>query len=113
MTSILFLTEVIYCNIFRRNYLRNEKIFLIFFFFWHVRNLDSILKIFKKNMTFIGDVFLNLRTPKKVWLKIPVLEDPLKSNMVKGPKHCWNLNDSTFTMFIDHCQGNSVGKSLS
>ena len=84
-----------------------------FFFFWHVRNLDSILKIFKKNMTFIGDVFLNLGTPKKEWLKIPVLEDPSKSNMVKGPKHCWNLNDSTFTMFIDHCQGNSVGKSLS
>ena len=59
-----------------------------FFFFWHVRNLDSILKIFKKNMTFIGDVFLNLGTPKKEWLKIPVLEDPSKSNMVKGPKHC-------------------------
>ena len=33
-------------------------------------------------------VFLIERTPKKEWLKIPVLEDPSKSNMVKGPKHC-------------------------
>ena len=28
-------------------------------------------------------------------------EDPSTSNMVNGPKHCWKLNDSTFTIFID------------
>ena len=28
-------------------------------------------------------------------------------------KHCWNLNESTFTKFIDHCEGNWVEKSLS
>ena len=33
-------------------------------FFLHFRNLDSILNIFKKKMTLIADVFLNLRTPK-------------------------------------------------
>ena len=33
MTSILFLPETIYCNIFRRIYLRNEKYFLDLFFF--------------------------------------------------------------------------------
>ena len=32
----------------------------------HFQNLDSILNIFKKEMTLIADVFLNLRTPKKV-----------------------------------------------
>ena len=45
-------------------------------------------------------------------LKNPVSEDPPKCNMVKGPKHCCNLDDDTFTIFIDHCEINSVGKSL-
>ena len=53
---------------------------------------------------------------RKTWLdkclKSPFSADPSTSNMVNGPKHCWNLNKSTFTIFIDHCKGNSVGKSL-
>ena len=62
MTSILFLIQTIYRNIFRCDYLRTKKLFLnIFLRFW---NLDEILNIFKKNMTLIADVFLNLRTPK-------------------------------------------------
>ena len=64
MTSILFLTEAIYCNIFRCNYVGNEKMFLIFF--WYFLNLDLIEEIFKKRMTLIADVFLNLRTPNYV-----------------------------------------------
>ena len=40
----------------------------------------------------------------KTWLdkclKSPVSEDPSTSNMVNGPKQCWNLNDTTFTIFI-------------
>ena len=48
--------------------------------------------------------------PRKTWLgkclKSPVLEEPLTSNVINGPKHCFNLNDSTFTKFIDHCEGN-------
>ena len=47
------------------------------------------------------------------YLKSPVSEDYSKSNMVNQPKHSWNLHDSTFIIFIDHCEGNSVGKSLS
>ena len=35
-------------------------------------------------------------------LKSPVSEDHLKSNMVNGLKHCWNLTNSTFTIFTDH-----------
>ena len=64
MGSIVFLTEAIYCNIYRYKYLRNEKLFLNFFL--HFLNLDSILNIFKKNMTVLSDVFLNLQTPKYV-----------------------------------------------
>ena len=64
MTSILFLIETIYSNIFRCIYLRKEKCFLDFF--WHFGNLVSILNIFKKKMTLIADLFLNSRTPKVV-----------------------------------------------
>ena len=89
MTSIVFLTEVIYCNTFRCFYLRNEKYFRNFFL--HFLNLDSILNIFKKKETLLGDVFLNLWTPK-TWLdkclKTPVSEDPSASNMVNGTRHC-------------------------
>ena len=41
---------------------------------------------------------------RKTWLDIcvksSVLDDVLTSNIVNGPKRCWNLNDSTFTIFI-------------
>ena len=64
LTSILSLIETSYCNILRCNYLRNKKLFPNFFL--HFANLDSILKIFKKKMTLIGDVFFNFWTPKNV-----------------------------------------------
>ena len=31
-----------------------------------------------------------------------------KSLLVNGPKHCWKLNDITFTIIIDHCEDKSV-----
>ena len=43
----------------------------------------------------------------------PLSEDPPTSNMVNGLKHCWNVNGSTFAIFIDYCEGNWAGKSLS
>ena len=78
MTSILFLTEAIYCNIFRgktkqqkisqkQKFLGNKKFFLNFFFFFlEFGNLNSIFNISKRKVTIIADVFLNLWTPKKV-----------------------------------------------
>ena len=80
-----------------------KKIFSIFFFFFYFLKLDSILNISKKTMTLIADVFLNLGTPKSVVRKSPLSEDPSTSNMANGPKHCWKLNGSTFTIFIDPC----------
>ena len=35
------------------------------------------------------------------YLKSPFSEDPLKSNMGNGPKHCLNLKNRTFGIFID------------
>ena len=64
MKIILLLIETIFIKIFRWDYLRKKKIFLLSFL--HFLNLDSILNIFKKKMTVIGDIFLNLGTPKNV-----------------------------------------------
>ena len=47
------------------------------------------------------------------YLKRSVSEDPSKSRMVNGRKHCSELNDSTFTIFIDLCEDNSGWKNLS
>ena len=64
MTSILFLTENIWRNQFKSNYLKNEKLFLNYFL--HFRNLHEILNICNKNMSFIADLFAKLRTLKNV-----------------------------------------------
>ena len=43
-------------------------------------------------------------------LKRPISEDSSKSNMGSGPKHYSNLNHSSFSRFIDQCEGNLIGK---
>ena len=54
---------------------------------------------------------------QKTWLieclKSLVSENHSTSKMINGPKYCWNLNDSTFTIFICHIEGDSVEKSIS
>ena len=37
-------------------------------------------------------------------LKSPVSEDPSRSNMVNGQKHCWNLKARAFIIIIDNCE---------
>ena len=44
----------------------SQKRYVFSELFLHFLNLDSILKIYKKKMNLIADVFLNLRTPKNV-----------------------------------------------
>ena len=55
------------------------------------------------------------RLPKK-WLdkciKTPVSEEASTNNIVNRPKHTCILGDSTFTIFIEHFEGNWVRKSL-
>ena len=52
--------------------------------------------------------------PQKMWLvkclKSPVWDDPSTGNMVNGPKHWFNLNSISFTIFTDTFEGNSVLK---
>ena len=51
----------------------------------------------------------------KTWLdqcvKSPVSEHPSKSNMLSAQKHCSNLKDSPFTIFINNLEGNALIKT--
>ena len=38
--------------------------------------------------------------------KSPVSKDSWTGNVVNGPRHSFNLNDSTFTVFINYSKGN-------
>ena len=46
------------------------------------------------------------------WLKSLVSQYPQTDNKENGSKHSSNLNDSAFTIFIIHCEGSSIGRSL-
>ena len=114
MKNILFFIGTISRYQLRCKFLINKERFLRFLL--HFSNLDSILNIMNKKVTLIGFVFPKIRTLKG-WsdkcLKSPVWEHAWTSNMGNMAKHCSNLHHSTFIIFIDHFQGNWVGKSLS
>ena len=60
-------------------------------------------------MTVIANVFPKLYIVKNVVKKMSksrISEDPSTSNMVNGIKQCWNLNDTSFTIFIDYYERN-------
>ena len=54
-------------------------------------------------MTLIADVFPQIPAPKNIdkCLKSCVSEDPWTENMGNSSKQCSNLNDSTFTKFLN------------
>ena len=66
-------------------------------------------------MTLIADIFWKYRL-RKTWLdkclKSSVSEEPSTDNMANGSRHCCEMNDSPFSIFINHCGGNHVGKSV-
>ena len=92
MTSILFLVETIYCNIFKCSYLRNKS---------------PLLKHFPKKKWLLELMYFVTYGLRKTWLdhflKNPISEDPSTSNIANGLKHRWKLNESKFAIFIDHC----------
>ena len=63
-TSIFVVIERIYSYQNKWNYLKNGRLFAIFFLqFWYLHGISYVLK---KNMNLIGQVFLKLLTPKDV-----------------------------------------------
>ena len=98
MTSILFLKPLTYRNQFRCNYLRTRKLYVNFFLYFWNRQVDF-------------DYFEKSDDPHSLldkYLKSLFSQDPSKGNMINGPKHCWNLRESTFIIFIDNCEENWV-----
>ena len=62
MTSILLGIVRICCWLFKRNYLKNEKLFLSFLF--HLSNFQQILNISQKRKFVIANVFPKLQNVK-------------------------------------------------
>ena len=114
MTSILFLVEKIEWKQFRCIYRKNKNFFSIFLCIFQI--YINFWTFSKKRWPSYLMYFRNYG-PQKTWLdkclKRPVWEDPSTGNMVNGLKHWFNLNGSTFTIFVDHCEGNAVGESHS
>ena len=84
-----------------------------FLYFW---NQDQILNILEKKITLILYLIPILLTVKDVLTQMSkksYFKRPFASNMVNGAKHCWNLRNSTFIIFIDHYEESSVGKFAS
>ena len=113
MTSILLGIVRICSSLFKDSYFKNEKPFLNFLF--HLGNIRQILNLFEKKMIVIANVFARLQTVK-TWvdhsLKSVVSEHPWAVNTLKGPKHLWNLHESTFIIFFDHSDEKLLGNYL-
>ena len=86
-------------------------------FFFHFANLYEILNICQQKMTLIPNVFAEIPAPKNIvrlskhCLKSRVSKDPSTDEIANGSKDCCNINESMFTIFINHCEGNYVRKS--
>ena len=84
-------------------------------FILHFRNFGYILAFFRKKITLIAYLFLRLRPVKSVlryMCKSPTSDSYYKRNRVNGSQLCWNLIESTCSIFICQREGNLVAKSL-
>ena len=113
--SIPFLCDATYGKIFRWNYLRNGKQFVIFFFEFSIFTFN--FELFQKKRWPSKLMYFWSHWLRKMWLdkylKRSFSEDHLRSNMVNVLKHCSKLNGSTFTILIHPCERNSSLKSFS
>ena len=94
---------------------RKQKTFSEFFvaFFKCTLNIERFQK--KGCVSYL--IYFRNYGLRNTWLdqcrKSSSSRDPSESNMVNTPKHCSNLHGSTFTIFIDLCEGNWLdNKSL-
>ena len=113
ITSILFRTVRIYRSLLKCNYMKNNEHFLSFLF--HLWNLHQILNISKKKKIVIANVFPKLQ-PSRTWLdhslKTTASEHSSTVNMLKVPKHLWNLHERPFIIFFHHSQGKLFEENL-
>ena len=104
MASILLNIVGIWSSQFQCNYLENRKFFLNFYF--HLWNLHQILKILKKKMMVIANVFPKLRTvenfvtllSKKRPLWTPLKSEHAKVSGIVAKSH-WERFYHVFSLF--------------
>ena len=85
ITCNLLIVERNYRNHFKRNYLKNRKVFLIFLF--HYWKLHKMLHILKKRISLITEMFWKFLTPENVFHWIPkssCFRRPFASQSVRG-----------------------------
>ena len=111
---ILSVKASVYRNQFRCNYLTTKKSFLNFFL--HFQDLHKILNAFKKQVQperwFLSKIIAWKKRSYLSAQKATVSEHLWTVNMLKGPKHCLNMDGSIFVMFFDHSEKKSPPKSL-
>ena len=101
MASILFKVVRICNSQFKCNYLKNEKHFLDFLFYFSI--IDQILNTFKEKMIVIANLFTKLQTVKSFLensLKSTVSEQTLAVNMRKRRKWFLNFPDGALITFF-------------
>ena len=93
---------------------QKQKTFSLFLLLFWI--LAEVFDVLNKKITLIDFVFSKLHSSKR-WsdkcVKSLVSEDAWRSSMVNVRKHCLNLHQITFIIFIDNCQVNWIGKSRS
>ena len=111
MTGILLGIVGICSSVFKWYDLKDQTLFSPFFsLFW---NVHHTLNILKKRSSSSLMYFRNYRL-SKFWLdrslNSVVSEDPSTFNMLKSPKHLWNLHESTFIIFFSHSEDKMIPK---
>ena len=93
---------------------KTNSFFLSFFYIFQIYiKFWTFPKEYDHHSLCISEIKGLLKTRLEKRLKRPVSEHPLTGNVINGPKHSFNLHNSTFTIFIDQCGGNWLGKSHS
>ena len=74
------------------------------------------MNIFKKKKWLSKPIYFRNYLLRKTWLdkclKSLVSEEPLTTNIVNRPKHCWNLNESIYNIYWSLKRQLSWKKSL-
>ena len=84
-------------------------------FLLHCWKIYEISNMFKKKMALMPNALPKLETANDVVRKMSkrfVSKHLSTVNMLKFSKHCWNLQQSTFTIFFNHPERYWVGKCL-
>ena len=87
-------------SLFKCNYVKNENFFLLFF---PLMESTSNFKHFGKKRGSLQLMYFRYYRLSKIWLdhslNSAVSEHPFTVNMLKCPKHLWNLHERTFIKF--------------